>query len=101
MELQKYLLHEREVSLYFLIFREVLRVKFNVGLALGVWVVVIPQGQTPHVTLNSLMCCGVLEWASKGLFTVGFLFWSRESVETFLDVKSRFPILDIENNCQC
>lgn len=36
MELQKYLLHEREVSLYFLIFREVLRVKFNVGLALGV-----------------------------------------------------------------
>lgn len=43
-ELQKYLLHESEVSLYFVIFREVLRVKFKAYLALGVWVFVIPDG---------------------------------------------------------
>lgn len=59
------------------------------------------HGQTPHVMSNSWMCCGVLEWPSKGAFTVGFLFWNRESAETFLDMKSRFPVLDIENNWQC
>lgn len=43
-ELQKCLLYESEVSLYFVIFRKVLRVRFKACLALGVWVFIIPDG---------------------------------------------------------